>query len=518
MADPDVPTTTLQPPDAGPAEPPRAVALTILCHPDLGRVGEIATLADLEAGIDLGRATPRFSSPEGSAPRGLEDTHISGRRPLPLRRTREGLCLSAERAGMRVVLDGVELDGAHVLGARELARGVVLELAQRVVLHLREVPEPSAPRPPRLGLVGASEALEELRRGIVRVADLPVPVLVRGETGTGKELVARAVHEASPRASRPFVAVNLAAIPGPTAASELFGHARGAFTGAVGAHAGYFERAAGGTLFLDEIGATPADVQPLLLRALESGEVQPLGASAPRIVDVRLVAATDAALEDAAASDSFRAALLHRLEGAQLFLPPLRERREDLGRLVAHFLRLELAATGDLHRLERAGGAPWLPASLVAELARLAWPGNVRQLRSVIRQLAIASRGEPRARVDATVSRLIDQARGSTPAGPAAEAAPRRADPAELDDAAIAEAMRACGFAAPRAAARLGVSRSYLYERLKTIRGLRMAKDLDAAEIGACRAECQGDLAAMARRLGVSPRALQLRMRELGLS
>src|SRR5512144_2500621 len=144
----------------------------------------------------------------------------------------------------------------------------------------------------------------------MRFAELQGPVRSRGETGTGKELVARAVHRASARADRPFVAVNMAAIPGATAAAELFGHGKGAFTGAVGAHGGYFEQAAGGTLFLDEIGATPPDVQPLLLRALESGEVQPLGAAAPRVVNVRLVAATDAVLEDEVAAHAFRAPLL----------------------------------------------------------------------------------------------------------------------------------------------------------------------------------------------------------------
>jgi DNA-binding NtrC family response regulator len=491
-------------------EAPLVPALTVLFHPDLDRVGEVAELVELDVPpVALSRARPHFAPPGATARRPLEDRHLS-RRPLWIRPEGGGLVLDSGEAGMTVAVDGAPLAGRRRLAPAELDAGVVLVLADRVALLLRRArPVAGEPAPP-LGLVGASAAIDELRRGILRVADLATPVLIRGETGTGKELVARAIHAASGRSSRPFVAVNLAAIPPSTAAAELFGHGRGAFTGAVEAHGGYFGHAAGGTLFLDEIGAAPADVQPLLLRALDGGEVQPLGAAAPRRIDVRVVAATDVPLEDAVAAGAFRAPLLHRLQAAQLFVPPLRDRPEDVGRLVAHFLREELAATGDLRRVTRAAQEEhtWIPASLVAGMARYAWPGNVRQLRSVIRQLAIASRGAQRARVDDALARLLEQARGD-----ASAPATRR----EPGDAELLEALRRHDFAVKDAAATLGVSRSWLYERLKSVAGVRQPGALTLEEIQACRADCGGDVAATARALGVTRRGLRARMRELGI-
>jgi two-component system nitrogen regulation response regulator GlnG len=165
------------------------------------------------------------------------------------------------------------------------------------------------------------------------------PVLLRGESGTGKELVAHAIHEASPRRTGPYVAVNMAAIPPSLAAAELFGATRGAFTGADHDRPGYFSRAHRGTLFLDEIGETAPEVQALLLRVLEAGEVQAVGGLEPRRVDVRVLAATDADLQGMTAMDRFRAPLLHRLMAGYLQVPALRARREDFGRLLYAFLR-----------------------------------------------------------------------------------------------------------------------------------------------------------------------------------
>src|SRR6185436_13729067 len=185
---------------------------------------------------------------------------------------------------------------------------------------------------------------------------------LRGETGTGKELLARAIHQASSRRAAPYFALNMAAIPASLAAAELFGAAKGAFTGADRRRVGYFGRAQGGTLFLDEIGELPADLQPLLLRVLENGEIQPVGGEETLRVDVRILAATDANLESAIEEGRFRAPLFHRLSGYELRLPSLRERRDDIGRLFIHFLRQELAALGEADRLADPGpeGRPWL--------------------------------------------------------------------------------------------------------------------------------------------------------------
>ncbi|HEU4537176.1 MAG TPA: sigma 54-interacting transcriptional regulator, partial [Polyangiaceae bacterium] len=181
----------------------------------------------------------------------------------------------------------------------------------------------------------------------------------------------------------------MGAVPKELAAAELFGAARGAYTGSTHDREGLFRSAQGGTLFLDEVGEAPPEVQVMLLRALETGEVHPVGAKAPVAVDVRLVAATDANLESQIRDGRFKEPLLHRLAGYEIRLPPLRERREDIGPLFYHFARGELEATGEARRLAPADPyeAPWLPAPIAARLVRHPWPGNVRQLRNWARQI-----------------------------------------------------------------------------------------------------------------------------------
>ena len=520
---------TLQPVVEPGAEPDLVPALTILGHPDVERVGERVRLTDLRLGraVALSRNEPGFADPgrgERAPLRPLLDPYVS-RKPISLAPAPRGVAIDAKGGG--VTVDGVAVSGSRVVTRAELERGVVIELADRValLLHLLDAPRAAVPD---LDLVGHHASIDELRRDILRVADLDVPVLIRGETGTGKELVARAIHAASARAKRAFVGVNVAAIPPATAAAELFGHARGAFTGADAARPGYFDHAAGGTLFLDEIGATPTEIQPMLLRALESREVQPLGSALPRAVDVRVVAATDADLEQAITDGTFRSAMLHRLEGYQLHVPPLRERREDIGRLLVHFLRRELAAIGEGDRLAPPAGAaaPWLPTALVAQLARHDWPGNVRQLRNVVRQLCISSRGLPRARVDTRLERILASTVAASPFRPADDDGPEpppdappepapTADLQALSDDDVRAALRLHDYRIGDAAAALGVSRSGLYHRIKERGSIRQAKDLTRAEIDACRARCAGDVATMARELEVSRRALATRIREL---
>jgi two-component system nitrogen regulation response regulator GlnG len=203
-----------------------------------------------------------------------------------------------------------------------------------------------------------------------------VPVLLRGETGTGKELVARALHARGPRRRGPFVSVNLGAIPRELAAAELFGAVRGAYTGAARDRDGYFRAARGGTLFLDEVAEAPPEVQVTLLRVLETGELYPVGGDAPIATDVRVIAATDADLDAQIRDGRFKAPLLHRLAGSELHLPPLRERAEDLPALCAALLESIAAAA----RLP----VPALAPDFAAALARWPWRGNVRELRAVL--------------------------------------------------------------------------------------------------------------------------------------
>jgi len=235
-------------------------------------------------------------------------------------------------------------------------------------------------------LIGRTPAMQTLFRSIGRLAQAPLSVLITGETGTGKELVARALHRESPRAARPFVALNTAAIPAELLESELFGHEAGAFTGAAKRHVGRFEQANGGTLFLDEIGDMPPSLQTRLLRVLAEGEFFRVGGRELIRVDVRVIAATHQPLEALVADGRFRADLLHRLDVVRLRLPPLRERRDDVPLLAARFL----AAAAQ--RLGTPGKRFAKPA--LERLRTHDWPGNVRELENLCWRLAALAPGE----------------------------------------------------------------------------------------------------------------------------
>ncbi|HEX3903062.1 MAG TPA: sigma-54 dependent transcriptional regulator [Polyangia bacterium] len=246
------------------------------------------------------------------------------------------------------------------------------------------------------GIIGDDPALRAALGRAVLVAPTTTPVLVTGESGTGKELLARALHELGPNPGGPFVAVNCGALPRELAESELFGHERGAFTGATGRRAGWFEEASGGTLVLDEIGELPIDLQPKLLRVLESGRLRRIGGSGEIASRVRVVAMTLRDLEGEVQRRSFRADLYYRLAGICVRLPPLRERRSDIPLLAAHFLG-EIA--GEV-------GARQLEASALSALTAADWPGNVRELRNVIRRAAILTRERADERITAELLEL----------------------------------------------------------------------------------------------------------------
>jgi two-component system, NtrC family, response regulator AtoC len=235
-------------------------------------------------------------------------------------------------------------------------------------------------------LIGVSEALQRVVDLIKQVAPARAAVLITGETGTGKELVARAIHRRSPRHEGLLVPVNLAAVPLELLESELFGHARGAFTGAAGERVGKLELAHGGTLFLDEIADTPLALQPKILRVLQDGVVERVGSNQRREVDVRIISATNRNLEDAVAAGQFRADLYYRLRVIQIDMPPLRERREDIRYLTAHFLRRfgEGRTEGTLRITEAA----------LRLLEDYPWPGNVRELENVIERAVVLCQGD----------------------------------------------------------------------------------------------------------------------------
>ncbi len=504
----------------------RVPALTILAHPNPERVGERVLLPALSSGraVPLSRLSPLFAQPGDSSARPLADLHLS-RTPVHL--------VPGERPGsVRLLLEAgsrIELFGACTaaeLSAAEIERGSVLLLAHRVALLLHLLPPFLQPEAERFGLIGDSTALAILCREIQRVSVIATPVLLRGETGTGKELVARAIHASGPRRDRPYLALNLGAVPPALAAAELFGAARGAFTGADRRRVGHFERADTGTLFLDEVGEASPEVQVLLLRALESGEIQPVGSEAPLRVDVQVVAATDADLETAVAQGRFRAPLLHRLRGFEIRLPPLRERRDDVGRLLLAFLRQELAAMNRAYLLNDPGshGRPWLPAGLVARLADHDWPGNVRELRNVARHLAVGCHDADQAELSDIVERSLaaPAPSGERPAEPVeAERLPSRSRTAyrpitEITDDELVAVLRASRWNLADAAGRLRVSRTSLYALVARHGGIRKAADLSREEITAALESSGGDVDTAADALGVSPHGLKIRRTELG--
>jgi two-component system nitrogen regulation response regulator GlnG len=496
----DPSTVVSAPPPTGGTADLRAVvpALTILWHYDPRRIGDVAVLGP--GATDVSRKTPPFDT--------VTDVVLSRSPFLTVGRRAGFVELRRLESPVSVDVDGTPLDSPRQLADERVGRGVIITLADRIVvcLHFRRTP---ALRGPAFGLVGGSDTIEAVRRKVAQVADLDVPVLLRGESGTGKELVARAIAEASGR-SDPFVAVNMGRLVPTTAAAELFGHEKGAFTGATESRPGHLLAADGGTFFADEIGALALDVQQMLLRALESWEIQPLGGRRARKVDVRLVAATDANLEVAVKQQRFSEALLERLSGYQIPLPPLRERREDIGPLLLHFLRQQLAMTNELDRLEPRDhdADPWLPAADFAKIALAQLPGNVRRLRNIATELVISSRGQSVAEIDETVRKLIA---GLDPViGSASRPAGRR-----VTDDEIRAALRAANYNYSAAADALGIHRSTLYERTRANQdGLARAEDISDEEILAAHERNGGDIQAMARELRCSPKPLKKRLKQ----
>ena len=498
--------------------------LTILHHPMPARVGEEAELQ--RADNRVSRTTPDFNAPYAADPWPLADPFIS-RRPAIIEPTKQGgVTIRRPSAdAVEVVADGHAVEASVTFDRDAFEAGIVITLGRRIVLLLHTRRRRSE-RIPYHGLVGESEAIEDVRQAVLRVADLDVPVLLRGGTGTGKELVAQALHDAGARDGRAFLGVNMGALAPSVSASELFGHVKGAFTGADGDKPGYFVRADGGSLFLDEIGETPVEVQVMLLRVLENGVVQPVGGTREQTVDVRLIAATDANLEQQVAGGSFRSALLHRLSGYEIVIPPLARRRDDIGRLFIHFLRAQLETTGEAARLDidEPERRPWIGASLMDRLCRYDWPGNVRQLRNVTRQLAISSRGESVMRIDASIERLLgdeptasERKRSAPPPSRRASAPPDadRRKPSDVTDEELLAALKANRYRLAPTATQLRITRSSLHMLIDKNPHIRKAKDLSHDELLACYNELGGDVDAMADRLQVSPRGLGLRIKEL---
>jgi transcriptional regulator with GAF, ATPase, and Fis domain len=328
--------------------------------------------------------------------------------------------------------------------------------ALAVAANVRAVLDRSLPAAPAAHpgeeILGDSPPARSMRESIARAARAPFPVLIEGESGSGKELVARAIHRLGPRRDRRFCAINCAALTDDLLEAELFGHARGAFTGAVSERAGLFEEADGGTLFLDEIGELSARAQAKLLRVLQDGQVRRVGENMSRRVDVRIVAATNRRLAQEAAAGRFRADLRFRLDVVRIEVPPLRDRAGDVPLLASSFW-IEAAA--------RMGSRATLTPEALAALARYDWPGNVRELQNVIAWIAVHS--PSRGRIPATaVPGHVAQA--AVPAGSTFESAR-----SEFERRFVKAALAAAGGHRTRAAEALGVTRQGLAKMLRRL-------------------------------------------------
>jgi DNA-binding NtrC family response regulator len=316
-------------------------------------------------------------------------------------------------------------------------------------------------------LIGAGPAMRKVFEMIQKVAETDLTVLVRGESGTGKELVAQALHQRSPRKSRPFVAVNCAAISRELVESELFGHEKGAFTGADAKRVGRFEAADGGTIFLDEIGDMPPETQAKVLRVLQERSLERVGSTKPVAVDVRVVAATHRDLEAEVKSGRFREDLYYRLRVVEIELPPLRERPEDIPALVDRFL---VQVAERLGREKRR-----VSASALTSLARHPWPGNVRELRNVVEQAAVLAAGEGIEEEDlglasAMASSARDVASAAAHAATFSDAKRRATEEFERDY--LLRALRAHGGNISRTAEAIGMVRQSLQQKIREL-GLR---------------------------------------------
>ena len=488
----------------------QALVLTIIFHPDTSRIGETARFEKV-AGEDvwlLGRRVPEFSSKvSATGGRGLEDSYIS-RVALQFSACKGELIMQRPDNSSRCCVLGKEIGTQSTITKSQLRSGVAIQLGGRVVLLLRKstLVESHSERSDGEKLLGSSAYMCQLRAQIARLATSGLDVLIRGETGTGKELVAGAMHKASKRSNNDMIAVNMAAIPEALAPAALFGSARGAFTGAEKSTPGYFEQADGSTLFLDEIGDTPPEVQAQLLRALQQREIQCVGGPI-KSVDIRVISATDAELTGDQCS--FKAALRYRLAQSELELAPLRDHPEDIGELLWQFVASDLRSMGRTRLLPEylpspANIAQWADLFHIFLLYR--WPGNVRQLINFCSQVAVAS--ESALKIPETVHKSL---LNNLPK--AQELDPEILEPRPYSDREFMESFAKARYEVTRVAKELGLSRQAVYRRISQMPDLCLANEVSGDQLKTALRDSDGDQALAAWQLKVSLAGLRERIR-----
>jgi two-component system nitrogen regulation response regulator GlnG len=505
----------------------QCLTLTVVFHPDVYRIGE--QCKQLNSSVEISRTSPLFgninSAQSKKYRRPLNDRFIS-RTPILISKNDRGWLL--EKNNSSTDLSTLEQDNIQSLLLTEsmLQKGFLITLVGRIVL-LVHYSHNMLDDNQSCDLVGVSDNLAKIRTLISRVAVLKAPVLICGESGTGKELIAKALHHYSKRNDHKLISINMAAIPSELVATELFGNIKGAFTGAM-MRKGCFQQADQSSLFLDEIGEAPAKVQIALLRALETGIVQSVGSDKEQRLDVRVIAATDANLEDLIERNSFKVSLLQRLSGLVIDVLPLRKRPEDIGIILSKFLIEFLEETGQLDKLVNADDSQYYYwAWFYAQCCVLQWPGNVRQIKNTSTQLSLLLMGHPHLSsfdwlsfVQRITSISLDDTQASLEptqksdvVGPIVKRKPR-----DISDEEIISTLANNDWQIKSTAEQLNVSRASLYLRIDANPNIRRAGDLSLAELNSAFSTSSGDLDMMVNTLKISKSALKRRLKEIGLS
>lgn len=484
--------------ESGQVHAPEHLRLTVVFHPDLTRIGASMKLGTVDSSGSLRLVTSVIgrNAPVLSDDLPLNEPHVS-RRALTVSHHTRGVLL-ADASGVSHCQIGPDKSASMAVTFDELKRGLSIRFGHGVVCWLRlaqfqtdtEADDPDASN----SFVGVSPEAFAVCRLIDVAAQCDLPTLICGETGVGKEIVAYSIHAKSKRAQSPLVAVNMAALPETLADAELFGAAKGAFTGAETRN-GYFQAAHCGTLFLDEIGEAPLSLQPKLLRALQQGEVPVVGGRTQQ-VDIRIIAATDANLSD---SSLFKQPLLHRLAGITIEIPSLSARREDMGVLL-----LTQSSSGDNAlrsvplALDLAIRAPTIAAAwaqFIYDALNADWPGNVRAFLLAAQRFALNLSEHER--------QFIPSLNGNT-------------EKSLVNDAALKREHEAAHYEIAETARRLGMSRQAVYRRLQQIPELRLAGQLPDREFLVAIKHVGDDLDALSQHLKLSRVAIAQRLKQLG--
>ena len=496
------------------------LGLTVIWHPEMARIGEQFIATDRTGVIELNRFMPTFQH-AGKAGLPLGFGGIS-REPLHiLRKADDSITIEPPASKMIVELQGQEIHQPHILTKQQLSNGVILGLGRSILLCLHWMyclPKNN----PIEGIIGVSSAAIKMRDQIRQIAATDLPVLLLGETGTGKEIAARALHQHSARKNKKLVSVNMAALNESLAAADLFGAQKGAYTGAQAMRQGLFLEAADSTLFLDEIGNTPATIQPMLLRVLETGDYRPLGATQDKVATARLITATDQDLYNA----NFNQALLRRLENAVIHLPPLRDRREDIGLLILHLL-------STINSTQQSP-LPALPTALVSSIANYDWPGNIRQLKHVLQRIMLSLQAGNVADFAALVAPVFTETKDALQSAQITQStlgykhnkkasiainAPKfhRKKLQEITEQDVLQAMQNNRWTIQGAALELGISRPSMYKLIDEHSQIRRAEKIAPEEIRQTLASNAGDIDASAAVLKTPSEALRRVLKVIGM-